>query len=347
MKRQILVASFLALIATQGLSNAQGGKGIEVISTEKDKKVDVFYDGKLFTSYIYPADLEKPVLYPVYSANGTVVTRGFPREPRPGERVDHPHHVGIWFNYGDVNGLDFWNNSYAIPAAKKPGYGSIRHQATLETSSGRDNGLLKVKAHWIDFKGKVLIVEESTFRFSGDDTLRRIDRTTTLTAEAENVVFKDNKEGMLGMRVDRAFEEPSSKPEVFTDANGNTTSVPRLNNEGVNGRYRSSAGLESDAVWGTRANWVKLSATKGSERITIAMLDHKQNVGYPAHWHARGYGLFAVNNLGAKVYNPKEGEAVYTLEAGKSLTFKHRILVKSGDVPSDGEMNKEFQTFNQ
>jgi len=57
--------------------------------------------------------------------------------------------------------------------------------------------------------------------------------------------------------------------------------------------------------------------------------------------------LFAVNNLGAKVYNPKEGEAVYRLEAGKSLTFKHRILVKSGDVPSDGEMNKEFQTFNQ
>lgn len=347
MKRQILVAGLLALVVTTGLSNAQGWKGIEVISSEKDKKVDVFYDGKLFTSYIYPADLEKPVLYPVYSARGTIVTRGFPRDPRSGERVDHPHHVGIWFNFGDVNGLDFWNNSYAIPAAKKPGYGSIRHQATLETTSGRDTGLLKVKTHWIDSKGKVLIVEESSFRFTGDETLRRIDRTTTLTAQAEKVVFKDNKEGMLGMRVDRAFEEPSSKPEVFTDANGNMTSVPSLNNDGVNGRYRSSARLESDAVWGTRGDWVKLSATKGAEPITIAMLDHKQNVGYPAHWHARGYGLFAVNNLGAKVYNPNEGETVYTLEPGKSLTFKHRILVKSGAVLTDNEMNKEFQTFNQ
>jgi len=347
MKRQILVASFLALIATEGLSNAQGGKGIQVISSEKEKKVDVFYDGKLFTSYIYPADLEKPVLYPLYSAKGTVVTRGFPRDPRAGERVDHPHHVGMWFNYGNVNGLDFWNNSYAIPAGKKPGYGSIRHQAILEVTSGRDVGVLKVKTHWMDFKGKVLIVEESTFRFTGDETLRRIDRTTTLTAQAEKVVFKDDKEGMLGMRVDRAFEEPASKPEVFTDANGNVTSVPSLNNDGVNGTYRNSAGLEKGAVWGTRGDWVKLSATKGGEPITIAMLDHKQNVGYPAHWHARGYGLFAVNNLGAKVYNAGEAEACHTLEPGKSLTFKHRILVKSGAVLSDDEMNKEFQTFNQ
>ena len=346
MKRQNVTTHLLALAVLLSGVNAQGGKGIEVISSDKDKKVDVFYDGKLFTSYIYPADLEKPVLYPVYSAKGTVVTRGFPRAPRPGERVDHPHHVGIWFNFGDVNGLDFWNNSYAIPAVKKPGYGSIRHQAILETTSGRDAGVLKVKTHWTDVKGKVLIVEESTFRFTGDETLRRIDRTTTLTAQAEKVVFKDNKEGLLAMRVDRAFEEPASKPEVFTDANGNMTSVPSLNNAGVNGIYRSSAGLEKDAVWGTRGNWVKLSATKGGEPITIAMLDHKQNVGGPAHWHARGYGLFAVNNLGAKVYNPKEEETGYALESGKSLTFKHRILVQSGAVLSDDEMNKEFQTFH-
>ena len=146
MKRQNVTASLLALAVLLGGVNAQGGKGIEVISSDKDKKVDVFYDGKLFTCYIYPADLEKPVLYPVYSAKGTVVTRGFPRAPRPGERVDHPHHVGIWFNFGDVNGLDFWNNSYAIPAVKKPGYGSIRHQAILETISGQNAGVLRSNA---------------------------------------------------------------------------------------------------------------------------------------------------------------------------------------------------------
>ena len=57
---------------------------IKIVPSEKDKRVDILYDGKLFTSYIYPADLEKPVLYPIYTPKGTLVTRGFPRDPRPG-----------------------------------------------------------------------------------------------------------------------------------------------------------------------------------------------------------------------------------------------------------------------
>lgn len=320
---------------------------IKIVPSEKDKRVDILYDGKLFTSYIYPADLEKPVLYPIYTPKGTLVTRGFPRDPRPGERVDHPHHVGLWFNYGDVNGLDFWNNSYAVPASKKSGYGSIRHQEIVEAKSGKDAGLLRVKTHWINSVGKVLVVEDTTFRFTGDAHLRRIDRTSTLTAPDEKVVFKDNKEGMMAIRVDRAFEEPSTKPETFTDSSGKATAVPTLNNKGVNGVYRSSTGLEKGAVWGTRADWMKLSATKGDEPITLAIIDNKQNFGYPAHWHARGYGLFAVNNLAAKVYNPKEEEVIYTLEPGKPLTLKYRILIKSGSFLSDDEMNREFQSFNK
>jgi hypothetical protein len=33
--------------------------------------------------------------------------------------LDHPHHIGLWFNYENVNGLDFWNNSFAIAPEKK------------------------------------------------------------------------------------------------------------------------------------------------------------------------------------------------------------------------------------
>ena len=35
--------------------------------------------------------------------------------------------------------------------------------------------------------------------------------------------MKDNKEGVLGLRVTRALEEPATKPEVFTDAQGKPT----------------------------------------------------------------------------------------------------------------------------
>jgi hypothetical protein len=339
-----MILSLFLLVTNTGFAQNQV---VKFNVDEKNKKVDVLIGGQLFTSYIYPDDLDKPVLYPIYTSKGTVITRGFPRDPRPGERVDHPHHVGLWFNYGDVNGLDFWNNSYAIPADKKDGYGSVRHQKVVKAEGGKDKGILIVVSKWLDSKGNVLLEEETSFTFRGNDNLRTIDRVTKLSAQKNKVVFKDNKEGMMGIRLDRAFEEPSTKPEVFTDASGKATDVPVLNNEGVNGVYRNSNGLEKGDVWGKRANWVSLSARKGVEQITIAMIDHKKNVGYPAHWHARTYGLFSVNNLGSKVYVPTDEESIKTLNPGESLIFNHRILVNSGKFLTDAEMDQQFADFNR
>jgi Methane oxygenase PmoA len=339
-----IILSLSLLIACSSMAQT---KAVTFVSDEKNKKVDVMIDGKLFTSYIYPTDLDKPVLYPIYTAKGSVITRGFPRNPRPGERVDHPHHVGLWFNYGDVNGLDFWNNSYAIPADKKDQFGSVRHQKVVKAENGKKIGTLVVTSNWVDSKNNVLLVEESTFTFSGTDNLRTIDRTTKLTAQKEKVIFKDNKEGMMGLRLDRAFEEPSTKPEVFTDASGNPTTVAAMNNEGVNGVYRNSNGLEKGDVWGKRANWVSLSATKGSEPITIAMIDNSKNPGYPAHWHARTYGLFSVNNLASKVYVPADEEFNFSLNPGESMVFTHRILINTGGFLNDESMNIQFRDFNK
>ena len=70
-------------------------KRLRLVRDDDKHKVDVIIDGKLFTSYQYPANIEKPFLYPVIAPNGSVITRGFPLEPRKGERVDHPHHIGI------------------------------------------------------------------------------------------------------------------------------------------------------------------------------------------------------------------------------------------------------------
>ena len=97
----------------------------------KENKIDIFIGDKLFTSFLYPDSLEKPVLYPVHAANGTIVTRGFPLNTQPNDPTDHPHHIGIWFTFENVNGLDFWNNSYAIPKEKKHLYGWIKTDKIL------------------------------------------------------------------------------------------------------------------------------------------------------------------------------------------------------------------------
>ena len=211
------------------------------------KKVDVAIDGAHFTSYVYNGETPKPILYPIKTKSGKLVTRGFPFAPRPNERVDHPHHAGLWFNYGDVNGLDFWNNSYAISEDDKHKYGTIFHKEIMDTND--EKGTLKIKAVWRSPEGNDLLEEITEFAFSQDGNTRSIDRSTTLKA-LEDVSFKDNKEGMLGIRVARELELPSDKPAVFTDSEGIATKVEALNNEGVNGNYYSSSGLTGNDVWG-------------------------------------------------------------------------------------------------
>src|SRR3954470_10738447 len=122
---------------------------IQVVPNDAARRVDVTIDGKPFTSYIYPTTLKKPTLFPLRSAAGTVVTRGYPLEPRKGERVDHPHHVGIWLNHGNVNGLDFWNNSDAIKADQASKYGTIVHRRIVEAKGGKDRGNLVIEADWL------------------------------------------------------------------------------------------------------------------------------------------------------------------------------------------------------
>jgi hypothetical protein len=318
-----------------GAGQATGEKGVRLVRDDAKQRVDVFVDGQPFTAYIWPATQKKPVLFPIRTAKGTLVTRGFPLEPRPGERVDHPHHVGLWFNYGDVNGADFWNNTDAVKPEDRPKFGTIVHRAVTAVRSGADKGELEADMDWIHGNGTVVLKEHTLFVFRGGPGWRSVDRITRLQAQGERVALTDNKEGVLGLRVARQLEIPSKKPVVFTDAAGRATTVASLNNEGVNGDYLTSEGKTGDAAWGTRARWCTLGARIGDEPVTIAILDHPGNPGFPTYWHARGYGLFAANPLGQKALSDGKETLNFALAAGQSVTFRHRILVLSEPAGAD------------
>src|SRR6516165_1298496 len=123
---------FLAALNCFVVNSFAQERGVRIVKNEALRRVDVLVEGQPFTSYIWPETLTKPVLYPVRTAQGTIVTRGFPLDPRPGERVDHPHHAGFWLNYGNVNGVDFWNNSVALPAEQKSKMGTIVQRRITE-----------------------------------------------------------------------------------------------------------------------------------------------------------------------------------------------------------------------
>ena len=207
-----------------------------------------------------------------------------------------------------------------------------------------EEGKLEVEADWLTYSRKVLLQEYTRFLFRGGPDLRSVDRITTLRAQDEKVVFADAKDGMLGLRVVRALEMPSDKAEVFTDASGRATTVAKLDNTGVNGVYLTSEGKKGEAAWGTRGRWCNLGGKVGDEPVTITILDHPANPGFPTYWHARGYGLFAANPLGEKVFSNGKEELNLTLTPHQSVTFRYRILITSG-VASPESTEAAYKAF--
>lgn len=309
----------------------------------ENKKINVTVNDHYFTSLIYSDTLEKPSLYPIKTPSGKFITRGYPLEPRPFERTDHPHHVGLWFNFGDVNGIDFWNNSSAIAPERKIHYGSVLLDTILLTDAAK--GVLKIRSSWVNHKGERLLSEEATYLFSGiKNQYRFIERDTRLTA-IQKITLRSNKEGLIALRVDGAFEAPDSKAAKRVDATGNVSDIPFVHDD-ANGLYRNQQGATGEAeVWGRKTPWVALRADKEGEIITIVILDHMQNPNYPGWPHARGYGLFSMNNLAGEAMDETSEPIQINLSPGESISFKHKVII-GGDM-SDAEINHMMQQFNQ
>ena len=330
----ILIVFAVIALAYASTPSSNKNEGVQVVHREDKKRVDVFIDNDLFTSYLFSEEgssLKKPILYPIRTATGIDITRGYPYEQRAGERVDHPHHVGHWLNYGDVNGLDFWNHSESTPEDRKERMGSIVHRAVNYVESGENRGTLEVETDWLKPDGSVVLTETTQFIFKKSNNKRMIDRTTTLTAPTEDVNFTDNKEGMIAIRVTRALEHPTDGTVLLTDSTGAPMKEKVIDNTGVSGQYLSSEGISGTDVWGTRANWMILSGIVQDENVSVAIIDHPTNPGYPTYWHARGYGLFAANPLGQKIFSKGAEELNHSLKKGESTTFQYRIVILSND----------------
>jgi hypothetical protein len=325
-------------------AHAQKSQMVQVVKNANGNTINITIGGKPFTTFMYPDTLEKSVLYPIYAANGTVVTRGYPLNPQPGDPTDHPHHLGLWFNFENVNGLDFWNNSFAIPKERKHLYGWIKTDRILETKSG-NKGLLSYHANWTNQKNEILLEETTRYEFSGNASQRIIDRVTTLKANTA-VTFTDAKDGLLGLRLAHELQIPTDKDEKFTDDKGNVTIVKGGTDKLPNGNYITSEGKMGNDAWSTRAKWCKVYGKMRNDSISVTIIDHPKNVNYPTFWHARGYGLFAANPLGEKQFTNGKSEKNLKLAKGESVTFRFRVVVDNGNkTPSAQQLNSLSDAF--
>jgi len=309
---------------------------------QQGKHVEVTIGKQMVTRFFDPGPevLKKPVLFPVLTPGGTVVTRGWPVDPRPGDAQDHPHHVGIWFNYESVNDHDYWNNSIEVEkAGDKRAFGTIRTTQVGPWKNG-PKGTLPWKAEWVDSQGQRVLEEETVLTFQGTSTYTLIDRTTTLTASSNTVLFRDIKDGLYAIRVRRELEHPARGAASYSDASGKVTEVAAAQGEPT-GRYRNQAGILGEDTWGKRSPWVTLEGRVDGKPVSITILDHPENPGYPAYWHTRGYGLFSINPLGQSIFTQGKEQLNFTLGAGKSVTFRYRMILADRHF-SQEELNGFF-----
>jgi hypothetical protein len=344
MKKSGLSALFSAIFLSMVLTSTQGIKvqadkrqRVEFIVRESEQRVDVIIGGKLVTSYCWPENGYKPVLWPVRTLTGTEITRGFPLRPSEGERNDHIHQVGSWLNYGNVNGFDFWGNGST--GKKSENGGVIKHLGIEKAKGGNGEGVLSVKCLWQDPSGKELLEETTEFRFIADGQYYCIDRITSLTAGSKDISMKDTKEGMFAIRVARQLEMPSQEDVPLLDAMGKPGTEKAMENKGVTGNYRSSEGITGEAVWGTRAKWMDLYGIIRNEKVSVVICDHPKNPSYPTYWHARGYGLFSANPLGGKDFTNGKEIVDFSIMKGQSVTFRYRIIITSGFNMNDDDIN--------
>lgn len=319
---------------------------IRLIRNDNEKRVDVLVDGKHFTSYFWPENIYKPILYPVKTSSGKIITRGFPVVPRQGERNDHIHQVGVWLNYGNVNGIDFWGNGHR--GIREPDGGVIEHISFEELTEGEGEAVIVARCRWIGPAGKEILEERTEYHIIARGSLRIIDRVTTLKATDGEVKMKDTKEGMFGIRVARQLELPSGPDETLSllDAEGKPFTVKGYAGNDITGNYKSSEGIKGNSVWGTRARWMLLYGKIDNEKISLAVCDHPENINYPTFWHARGYGLFAANPLGAKDFTQGNESLDFSIKAGETAVFRYRVIIYNGDeYLADNEINRLADNF--
>lgn len=314
---------------------SQGARASLPVELKRDRnRIAVSIGGKAFGVYYFGPEAPKPYFYPLCSARGTIVTRGYPMvKDIPGESHDHPHHRALYYAHGNINGIDFWSearDSRATQTARGRYYATEKElpkgrtvfKKLDEAEGGKDSGSLRAEFDLVGPDGKPIGSEIQACRFSGDDSTRVIDcEFTTLADRRIAVKFEDTKEGTFAIRLVKALEEPTGH------------------------MLSSTGGSGEKAIWGKRADWVDYSGDVSGEKLGIAIFDNPQNPKHPTYWHARGYGLFAVNPFGEHdFYNDETRDGSMTIAPGGSLTFRYRVFIHEGDA-AEAKVAEAYRSY--
>jgi len=270
---------------------------VSAVRGEKGR-IDFSEGSKPITSLHYAEKWDKPFLYPLRTAKGQIVSRGWPVEPRPGEQEDHAWHRGIFWGHGDISKHDFWREqgrqktSILVPKSEpKLNANGCAIELDMRTPSGASLGTV-----------------HQTFAFQLKAELIIDARIAIHANQNQPLLFGDTDDGGFAFRLSDEFRQ--DRGAILLNSDGLQT---------------------TEKIWGKPARWVDYSAAVNGAPCGVAIFDHPGNLGHPTRWHARGYSLCSANPFGLRSFTKdKSQDGSYTLAAGKTLEFRYRVLIHEG-----------------
>lgn len=302
--QRLLSTLLFSVVTTAALANEPG------LSFHKAEDRVVILNGKHAVSEYVFADpaVPRPYLVNIKTLDGIQVTRNHPAQP--GDDQDHPHHTGIFFTFGDLNGIDFWHLK-----------GRVVHERFTHGPTVADGGVLIASStRYETLDGSKVFATESTTLVAhrtASGILYRFHHE--LTPKGEPLRIGSKEEGGLAVRVATPIAITSNAGGRMIDADG-----------------RSGG----KAIWGQQTGWVDYSGTIRGRHVGVLVVPHVRNFAR-CWWHARDYGLLAGNPFGP--LNEKGRAKV--IKPGETLTLKYDVLIHSSAAADSFDVTEAAATL--
>lgn len=270
----------------------------ELTTESKPGEVVIELGEQPLLRYVYADEaVRRPYFCDVKTPTGVQVTRNHP--PAEGDLQDHAtFHPGIWLAFGDLSGADSWRGKAAVEHVEFVAAPAVNEGVLTFTVRNR---------YWNAAHDAAVCDEVCVYRLSRGPGSYTLTLDATFAPKAGAVVFGDQEEMGLGVRMATGLSEKTAKGSVLTDSEFRTT---------------------ASAVWGKPGDWCDYSGVIDGKPAGVTVFSHVGNFRKP-WWHARDYGLLVANPFGRKAFTGGEPSQI-SVEPGQDLHLRYGVVVHDG-----------------
>ncbi len=307
-----LLLAGLAALPLLASGQGAGGKPGPVVMRQGDGQLQVEIDGRPFFTYHHDTskpELRRPHIHPLHGPTGSVLTQ---LGEIPGQRKAHYWHTGLWLAHQNFTQGNNWQLD-ADPRAKPRRYSSILHRGFDEVGSGAAGRFVE-RLTWDNVAGDTVLVEETrTVTVPHRPAERRvIDFDVVLKPRAKPVTLNPTPYHLISLRAVNALVPAFSKEAFITNSEG-----------------------QKNPKDGALAKWIDVSGRLDGKTVGVSLFNHPENFRHPTPCLN-----FANQTIGL---SPTHREA-HTLEPGKSLRLRFRVLVHAG-TPAEAGVAREYERY--